>query len=412
MLPSDIIYKILNHCDTNTLRLSSTLCKWIYHSIELRQLLTFRIHCTGLNTTNYSIYELIHLCCMRRENRDVILCSDHTLFLNNCDEIFDSGTFKVRNTTINESIIPVKIDIFTDIPEIIQITPNCQFLLSKNGNIYSHDVHEKYYPFCSNYPLNTNYPVLIHGSQDVVDISMGTSHLLALNKHGQVYGYGSNLHGQLGVGRDISLVPLLNDDYKPIIIPNLNNIIQIVASDDTSFAIDNHGRVYGFGFNYNRELTIQNINDACIRSPTLIPGLINITQISSYESFTLALTSNGVVYGFGCYSYSLINRLIFEVTKLNITDNIVEIACGYIESLLLTSRNDIYVIMNDSINDVKFRILTQMPNIRSITCNFANYILITDDGYIYAFGDNDNGELGLNDKKSRIDPCRIENFNI
>lgn len=98
---------------------------------------------------------------------------------------------------------------------------------------------------CNSLKLTINYKVynnnkIIHNLNNIVDISSGDCHNLAVRSDGQVYAWGDNKFGQLGLDNEISM-------ENPTIIPNLNNIVKVLASDGISLAIDNHGDVFKFG---------------------------------------------------------------------------------------------------------------------------------------------------------------------
>ena len=69
-------------------------------------------------------------------------------------------------------------------------------------------------------------------------MSAGYDHSLILTNDGQVYAFGNNEYGQLGVKGFIEISLL-----------NICNISQISAGYKCSLALTDHGQVYGFGLN-------------------------------------------------------------------------------------------------------------------------------------------------------------------
>lgn len=51
-----------------------------------------------------------------------------------------------------------------------------------------------------NISLGISIPVLVLQNQDIISVSAGTAHSLALTKDGDVYAWGFNNYGQLGLG--------------------------------------------------------------------------------------------------------------------------------------------------------------------------------------------------------------------
>ena len=50
--------------------------------------------------------------------------------------------------------------------------------------------------------------------------------------------------------------------------------------------------------------------------------------------------------------------------------------------------------------------------IKSIHGGVSHTICITHDDKIYTWGDNEDGQLGLGDKKNRSEPSKINNYQI
>src|SRR5439155_538544 len=100
--------------------------------------------------------------------------------------------------------------------------------------------------------------------------------------------------GQLGLND-------VNNRNNPILIPNLNQIIQISAGHHHSLVLSNNGHVYAFGYNDVDQLGLKDIIG--IVTPTLIPNLNQIIQISAGHSHSLALSNTGQIYAFGNNGY-------------------------------------------------------------------------------------------------------------
>jgi alpha-tubulin suppressor-like RCC1 family protein len=131
--------------------------------------------------------------------------------------------------------------------------------------------------------ISINKPTLIQELNNITKISAGHNYCLVLNNQGQVYAFGQNIRGELGLGD-------YNDRSNPTLIPTLNNIIQISAGNERSYVLDKHGNVYGFG-----QLGLNNRTNI----PILIPELHDIIQISCGLNHSIALNRNGEVYTFG-----------------------------------------------------------------------------------------------------------------
>ncbi|MFN6945876.1 MAG: RCC1 domain-containing protein, partial [Cytophagaceae bacterium] len=133
---------------------------------------------------------------------------------------------------------------------------------------------------------------------------------------GRVLAWGQNTNGQLGVGNTV-------DQDVPRYVRRsaaegggiLENIVQVRAGDDCTYALDADGFVWSFGNNNGHKLgrpTAVNINPTAGRvvkgaplnngysaTPVPLQFLDNITQISGGDTHCLALDEDGTVWSFG-----------------------------------------------------------------------------------------------------------------
>ena len=138
-----------------------------------------------------------------------------------------------------------------------------------------------------------NIPTLVlEVPNNVIQISAGRSYSLCLTNDGHIYSFGRNQKGQLGLG---------NYDYRnnPTLISEIpNNIVQISAGDKYSLCLTNAGEIYAWGKNMGGQLGLGNYNNRNI--PTLVPTLPNnIIQIEAGNNHSLVLSSSGKIYAFG-----------------------------------------------------------------------------------------------------------------
>lgn len=127
-------------------------------------------------------------------------------------------------------------------------------------------------------------------------------HFLALTTDGSVWSWGYNDHGQLGDGNsgmNANRTELLTRWGAQKII---DNIRQVAAAGDSSYAIDRSGNLYAWGSNYNGELGDGTRND--VRTPKMVGS--GFQFIAGGGTHALALKDDGNLYGWGANdSYQL-----------------------------------------------------------------------------------------------------------
>jgi len=127
---------------------------------------------------------------------------------------------------------------------------------------------------------------LIRLLDDVVMVSAGSHHTLALDSHGQLWAWGSNEHGQLGDGTN-------QNAFEPILIKE--NIAYISAGTHHSIAITNGGTMYTWGNGQNGRLG----NGASSNTNTPTPIMQGVSIAQAGLSHNLAVTTNGFLYAWG-----------------------------------------------------------------------------------------------------------------
>ena len=128
------------------------------------------------------------------------------------------------------------------------------------------------------------YPVRIPNLQNVVAISAGDRHSLALLKDGTVRAWGLNRHGQVGDGTST------NRDV-PTTVPGVRNVVAIAAGGYRSVAVLADGTVMEWGANH--------VNLTPRLTPAVLPGARGIKSVVAGNEHVAAITETGQVMTWG-----------------------------------------------------------------------------------------------------------------
>ncbi|XP_035182202.1 probable E3 ubiquitin-protein ligase HERC3 [Oxyura jamaicensis] len=133
------------------------------------------------------------------------------------------------------------------------------------------------------------------GNHEIVQIACGDRHSLALSRGGELFTWGQNACGQLGVGRQVTLTP------KPQLVEGLKGIplAQIAAGGAHSIAVSLSGAVYSWGKNDFGQLGLGHTEDKDY--PSYIEALEHwkTVFISCGADHTAVLSKDGLVCTFG-----------------------------------------------------------------------------------------------------------------
>ncbi|XP_070228263.1 probable E3 ubiquitin-protein ligase HERC6 isoform X3 [Bos mutus] len=136
----------------------------------------------------------------------------------------------------------------------------------------------------------------------IIQVACGHYHSVALSEDGQVFSWGTNSHGQLGLGKEFP------SQASPQRVRSLEGIplAQVAAGGHHSFALSLSGTSFGWGSNNAGQLALSGNNAPVQRyKPVSIGALktLGVVSISCGYKHTAVLTQDGKVFTFGDNSY-------------------------------------------------------------------------------------------------------------
>jgi RCC1 and BTB domain-containing protein len=242
-------------------------------------------------------------------------------------------------------------------------------------------------------------------TKQIVKICFGHNHVLVLTKSGECYSCGRNIEGQLGNGTTTQsnvfnkIDGLVNKFVNDISCGHLHSIV-----------LTQTGEVYAFGYNNRGELGVGNNTNQLI--PTLVNGFNSekIIAISCGTYHSLALTESGQLYSWGFNSVNQLgdgtNANRNTPTKVSLAEEVIvkKIVCGKSHSLALSNMGEIYAFGNNTCgqlgignktnqnNSFKLNIKSKIIDIYSDIMNDIS-IAKSENGNFYIWGDFRNESI-------------------
>jgi alpha-tubulin suppressor-like RCC1 family protein len=249
--------------------------------------------------------------------------------------------------------------------------------------------------------MNRNIPVKVVGLTGVIAIAAGETHSLALKKDGTVWAWGWDYFGQLGNGTGTSIAPVKID--------SLSGVIAIAAGAYHSLALKNNGTIWGWGNNTLGELGIENNSPSSV--PQQVSGISNVTSISGSSANSFAQKNDGTVWVWGSNTYNQVGNNTEAMSThprqvIGLT-NVKRITGGFQHSLALKNDGTVWTWGNNSSgqlgnggidsNTVYEHRPTQVQGLTGIvelTGGGTHTLAVKNDGTVWAWGYNLNGQLG------------------
>lgn len=230
--------------------------------------------------------------------------------------------------------------------------------------------------------------------EKIVDVSASTNYCLALTNKGNVYSWGRNGSGQLGIGNK-------DTQTKPVKVQSLSDIEYIFAENVQSFAIKKDGTVYGWGHGSNGQLA--NTNTGTQQRPIKITALNNkdIKAVVCGSGYGIALSRNGYMYSFGSNADGALG-IYSESAQLYMSDELED---------MRWLREYMFGIGDDITSDISLP--TIGPNGSTIIWESSNSEYISSTGKVHrpdAYGKDTN--VTLTATIVNADRSKIAKFNL
>ncbi|MCX7569464.1 hypothetical protein OS242_05780 [Tumebacillus sp. DT12] len=209
---------------------------------------------------------------------------------------------QLGNGTTTDSLTPVQINL-TNINKIASKYHHV-LTVQNNGTVYGWGRNNFGELGLGNF-TNQSTPQLIPNLTNVSDVKMGFGHSLILKTDGTVWAMGRNDQGQLGNGTT-------KGSTVAVQVPGLTGVKAIAAGSLHNLALKTDGTVWAWGYNKNGQLGngLAGTNEL---TPKKITTLTGVKEIAAGYGHSLALKTDGTVWGFG-YNY---NGQLGDGTRFN-----------------------------------------------------------------------------------------------
>ena len=242
-------------------------------------------------------------------------------------------------------------------------------------------------------------------------VSAAISRSFAVNEKGELYGWGYNYQGRLGDGTT-------TQRNTPTRIGTASNWTYIAARDSHNLAINTKGELYAWGYNGDGRLGDGTTTNRS--TPTRIGTASNWTYIAAGDSHNLAINTKGELYAWG---YNGDGRLgdgtttnRSTPTRIGTASNWTYIAAGDSHNLALNTEGELYAWGKNDVSQLgdgktaNRSSPTRIGNASDwaqISVGLNHSLALNTKGELYAWGNNLEGELGDGTRITRNSPTRI-----
>ncbi|XP_078065271.1 putative E3 ubiquitin-protein ligase HERC3 [Mustelus asterias] len=218
-------------------------------------------------------------------------------------------------------------------------------------------------------------PQLLKGlsTRNIIQVACGNNHSLALSKDGEIFAWGQNTYGQLGLGTQEASQSVPQSVISLTGMP----VAQITAGGEHSFALSLSGAVFGWGRNNHGQLGLKDTEDRYEPNHVKLLECKKTIHISCGEEHTAVLTKDGFVYTFGAGSYGQLGH-------------------------------------NSTMDEIKPHLVGYLfgNKVSQIACgSYHTLAFVPSSGKIYSFGRGEKGQLGNGETSDRLVPLPVNIIN-
>jgi len=311
-------------------------------------------------------------------------------------------------------LIPIMAWSSVDRPQVVALAAGWDFSLAlmSDGTVFS-------WGFNGNGELglgSSDYQDIHHLPQkipylsNIVAITAGWNHALALDRDGNVWAWGNNYFGQLGNGERKDKFPY--GEGVPVKVKGLSDIVAVAAGEGFSLALTRDGTLYAWGINVNGELGVDTSNLGVGQHARAIPYHLRV-EISAVRAIAagarhaVVLDADGSVWTFGSDSRGQLGDgrggIYFSRNKpykIAGLTGVKQIAAGHSMSLFLKQDGTLWAVGQFNTEAEVFSVLPTkiegLPPVQKIYCgpSATHVIVVDEEGKTWTWGLNASGQLG------------------
>ena len=281
--------------------------------------------------------------------------------LNNCGQLGIGSTEEYVATPQQINGLSGITDVYTDGYSVI--------VKNSSGNLWSWGSNSDGRLGIGSTEECVTIPNKIEGLSGITDVYFGGGvFIIAKDTNGNLWSWGSNDEGQLGIGSTEEYVAIPNK------IEGLSGVTNVYTNENTYYTIakDSSGNLWSWGSNYNGRLGIGS-TEGYVKIPNKIEGLSGIADVYIGGSGNvIAKNNSGNLWSWG-YNYN---------------------------GILGIGSTEEYVTTPQQING--------LSGITDVYTNYNYYVIAKDSsGNLWSWGENYNGQLGIGSTENKISPQKI-----
>jgi alpha-tubulin suppressor-like RCC1 family protein len=319
----------------------------------------------------------------------------------------------------NESNSPVQI---AGLAGVAAVAPASDHVLVRmsNGSVWAWG-NNQYGQLGDGTTTTRSSPMPVPGLAGVVAVAAGLNYSIAVTIDGSIWAWGYNISGQLGDGTT-------TNRSTPVRVTGLTDMEAAVAGRIHALALKADGSVWAWGTNQNGQLGDISMDGrhSSVVVPEQVPGLSGAVELATGSITSLAVKADGSVWTWGSNAYGLLGdgRSTYRFSPVPVPGltGAVAVAAGGYHGMALKSDGTVWTwgynfrgqLGYGQVEDELYLVHTSparvpgLTDVVAVTAGNMYSMAVKSDGSVWAWGDNDTGQLGDGDATiSRLGPVQV-----
>jgi len=247
-------------------------------------------------------------------------------------------------------------------------------------------------------------PERVVALSDVQSVAAGGYHTFAVKNDGTIWSWGGNYAGQLGIGNTVS-------QKSPVQITALTDVKAVTTGYQFAVALKNDGAVWAMGIGSSGQL---GTGDTVNQSTPVQVGITNVKNIAARFMHTAAVKEDGSVWTWGYNNQGQLGNgnTTTQNTPVQVVlngggafGNVKAVAAGKYHTLALKEDGTVWAwgfngqgqLGNGGTTSSNYPVkVTSLSDVKAIAAGELFSIALKNDGTVWTWGQNDKGQLGFN----------------
>ncbi|MBQ3462078.1 MAG: hypothetical protein IJH36_03045, partial [Clostridia bacterium] len=209
-------------------------------------------------------------------------------------------------------------------------------------------------------PYSTTPVIAMSSDAQATKVAVGDGFMIALSSTGDVYAWGRNDYGQLGLGHT-------NSVNKPTQISGVGTVVDIAVGDNHTLLLTNTGDIYAFGLGSNHQVIPESDDAEPVTTPQklFLKDSIHIAAVFAESNTSYALTRGGDIIVWGENKLGKFGNAEYEGTGVSYvdasvveggTERFITMSAATNSILALTTNSKVYGWGNNNYNQLAMQL--------------------------------------------------------